>query len=137
MAFDEESHPHVESLPPPPPPKTDVHFSTPPQDLPPIPSDDFNAMSMSLTSPASQLGTADPFFPPLNGTSGGLLTPPSPNPAVDSLRAISPSLQAKLTKKTNPLTDLVESEREYIDVLAGIIRVRGILCSLVFLIRLY
>ena len=137
MAFDQQSHPHAESPPPPPPPKMDLLSSTPSLDRPPTPSDCFHSRSPSFTSSASgQPGNKDPLSPPLNGTSGGLLTPPSPNPAVDGLRSFSPSLQAKATKKTNPLTDLVESEREYIDVLAGIIRVRGILPSLLLLIRL-
>ena len=34
----------------------------------------------------------------------------------------SPGVDPK--KKTNPLTDLIETEKEYVDRLAGIIRVR-------------
>jgi hypothetical protein len=109
----------------------DLHSSAPSPDLPPTPSDYFNSWSSTsgLSSPSRHLDTTGSLSPSINGTAGGLLTPPSPNTAVEGFNPPSPSLIAKQSKKSNPLTDLVDSEREYIDILAGIIRVRGVLRS--------
>ena len=126
MTLDQQSHSFDESPPPPPPPKLEIHPSAPSPDLPPTPSDYFNSRSPNLTSPSHHLGNTGPNLPSLHGMSGGLLTPPSPNPAVEDLKPSSPSLKAKQSKKSNPLTDLVDSEREYIDILASIIRVRRV-----------
>ena len=133
MALDQQSHSFAEHSPPPPPPKMDLHSSAPSPDLPPTPSDYFNSRSPSLSSPSRHLDNTVSLSPSINGTAGGLLTPPSPNPAVEGANQPLPSLKPKQSKKSNPLTDLVDSEREYIEVLAGIIRVRAFLSSLVLL----
>lgn len=86
------------SPPPPPPPKNvglvlDTHPDDGPQ-LPPIPS---------LASLGFDL-------------------PKSPEPAASSMSLPSPTSPIEKTKKSSPLTDLIESEKIYVEYLTGIIR---------------
>ncbi|CAL1695493.1 unnamed protein product [Somion occarium] len=115
-------------------------FPSPVRDdrLPPIPSD--HETAMNSPPPPQIVHDQDTFAsqqtvrgvpPPIN-TSGGLspndyglsvppITPISPVGAVSSGMPPSPSAEGK-PKKTNPLTDLVETEKVYVDLLTGIIR---------------
>lgn len=129
MERDQRSHltGDEDLLPPAPPPKMNLESPALSPELPPTPSDYFNSRSPSQSSsPSPYLDDTGP-LPPPNGTSGELLSPLSPNPTADL--NISSSRRGKQSKRSNPLTDLVESEREYIDLLAGIIRVRLIRIS--------
>ena len=99
-------------------------------DLPPTPADAPNGSGAPGRTPSPsrredlpQL----PLLPPIE-SSGPLLLPPSPNPGMDnfSLPPPSPSSPSFKTKqkKGNPLIDLMDSEREYVELLGSIIRVR-------------
>ncbi|KAF8527975.1 hypothetical protein BU17DRAFT_38575 [Hysterangium stoloniferum] len=73
---------------------------------------------------ADKLGSLSP---PFNASPATLLPPPSPNAASEGFGPPSPSptkssFGTKQSKKSNPLTDLVESEREYVGLLGVIIR---------------
>lgn len=128
-------HPHDArgSLLPRPPPKLNLESPLGSPDLPLTPSDYSGSRNPSQPpSPSRFPANSTSLSPPVNGATEALLAPPSPNPAGDeSFLPSSPSspsatsFKGKQSKKSNPLTDLVESEREYIDLLAGIIRVRG------------
>ncbi|OJA10815.1 hypothetical protein AZE42_00266 [Rhizopogon vesiculosus] len=90
--------------PPPPPPKNpspvlvlDTHSNDGPQ-LPPIPT--MSSLGFDLPqSPASPVG-----------------------PAASSMSLLSPASPTEKTKKPSPLTDLIESEKIYVEYLTGIIR---------------
>lgn len=56
------------------------------------------------------------------GPRSGLITPVSP--AVFDPSSQSAPADRKSQKKPNPLTDLIETEKVYVDLLTGIIRVR-------------
>lgn len=55
----------------------------------------------------------------------GLYVPPiTPITPTDSSIPPSPGGEGKSKKKVNPLTDLIETEKVYVDLLTGIMRVR-------------
>ncbi|KIJ68349.1 hypothetical protein HYDPIDRAFT_106533 [Hydnomerulius pinastri MD-312] len=97
------AHPPDEfiSAPPPPPPKNNDNVLSTLQDrpqLPPIPT----MSSLGLGIPSSPITPVSPRGPP-----DPAMSLPSP---------------VEKTKKSNPLTDLIESERSYVDFLTGVIR---------------
>jgi hypothetical protein len=59
---------------------------------------------------------------PTNSRSPSPLPPTSSDPSPSN----SGNSSSKAGKRTNPLIDLIESEKEYVDLLAGVIRVRVI-----------
>lgn len=117
-----QDHPLSFSPPPHLPPKSNPHYDYDPSSLskglrpPPAPihipaPDDF----LDQSDPLRSFSTAAPhraFFPlDPNGLNTGSGTPTSP--ASSDIRA----------KRTNPLVDLIDTEKLYIDQLTGIIRV--------------
>lgn len=88
---------------PPPPPKNirlvlDTHLDDNGPQLPPIPS-------------LASLGFDSPKSPAI-----------AVGPIVSSMSPTSPTSQIEKTKKSSPLTDLIESEKIYVEYLTGIIR---------------
>jgi len=104
-----------EKLPPPPPPDLDAFRDAPP--APPVKID--RAPSSNMIRDGDQSFRNPAADPSLHTSASGLDPPPTPgrSPSAPS----SPSADGK-TKKSNPLTDLIETERSYVDLLAGIIR---------------
>ncbi|KAI0800876.1 hypothetical protein C8Q74DRAFT_1364547 [Fomes fomentarius] len=89
---------------PPPPPKIVHDFAPEPPHPKPAPID----VNASLAASDLSLGSAP-------------LTPVSPNAGVLPQPPASPSADGK-GKKANPLTDLIETEKVYVELLTGIIR---------------
>lgn len=58
----------------------------------------------------------------------GPITPISPI-GLGSSAPSSPGAEGKVKKKTNPLTDLIETEKVYVDLLTGIMRVCKACCN--------
>jgi hypothetical protein len=117
--------PPFSSSPPPPPPKflPDSDTSLPSNDLRPPPID------VALSNEFLGQGTPSTFFPlprlshayllgfrlDLDAASGPLSSPALSIPA-------SPSPDSR-AKRANPLVDLIDTEKLYVDQLAGVIRV--------------
>ena len=78
--------------------------------------------------PNDSLGIG-PFLASPTTTSGDII-PASP---------ASPGREHKSSKKPNPLVDLIETERVYVDLLSGIIRVSTMFttCSVIFIISAF
>lgn len=98
---------------------------------------DTTALTPSSTNPN---GSPPPFFPSFYVTVESfffnpdlLATPVTPtSPGGSRSKPPSPQPEAK-SKKTNPLMELVETEKVYVDQLAGIIRVTSLMTSAVSL----
>ena len=102
-------------------PLPDIPLHLPP--IPPISLDDITSLARDSSSPKSNhtlpRTPSDVSLPPpdtslLSPATSGNNTPISPS---------SPGGAPKLPKKPNPLVDLVETEKTYVDLLGGIIRV--------------
>ena len=114
-----------DDLPPPlPPPKIVEEKSR----LPPVPLDTTDLMPSSLNPNGLYPPTLSFVFysvSPLSPSSTPELTTPVTPTSTGGSRSQPPSPQPEArSKKTNPLTELVETEKIYVDQLAGIIRVR-------------
>ena len=128
-----------DKLPPPPPSDHDTFSSSVPPPPPKFLHDDLehsNIIPHIDTSLAGSLESGTVHFlsprPPLSireltPVASGLhvppLTPMTPIGSNHSSVPPSPSVDGR-PKKTNPLTDLIDTEKTYVDLLTGIIRVR-------------
>lgn len=113
---DNLSNPSFNSLPPPPPPPP---LKSPQHDTPPLSNGLLSPVDTS-TSNQGTLTASTSFIrcimcPDLNSQPGTPTSPPSPDPR---------------GKRPNLLVDLIETEKLYVDQMAGIIRVRFSLASL-------
>lgn len=115
-----QDHPHPFSSPPHLPPKSNPHYE--PSSLsnglrpPPAPID--------IPSPDDFLGQGDALRPFSTADSSSLFALLPPDLNAGSGIPTSPASPDIRAKRTNPLVDLIDTEKLYVDQLTGIIRVR-------------